>query len=120
MNGQVRLSRDTPIANTAWVEFERGTVSFQPGTVGEVTLQLRGSTLAAKALLEPALSYGQCFSAQIRNVCQAIRGEEPLRVPGSAALPSMALIHQCYVSSRLLEQPWLIPSEQTAAQALAR
>jgi predicted dehydrogenase len=119
VNGQVRLSRDTPIANTAWVEFERATVTFQPGTVGEVTLQLKGSTLAAKALLQPALSYGQCFSAQIRNVCKAIRGEEPLRVPGSAALPSMALIDQCYASRRLLEQPWLTPGEQTSAQALA-
>jgi predicted dehydrogenase len=120
VTGHVRLSRDAPVPNTAWIEFERGTVSFQPGSVGEVTLQLRHSQLAARSLLHPALTYPQCFVAQIRNLCRAIRGEEPLLVPASEALPSMALIDQCYSSRHLLEQPWFSPAEWSPAQALAR
>ena len=118
VSGLVRLSRDTPIPNAASIEFEQGTVTFQPGSVGELTLQLKHSHLATKALLHPALSYPQCFTAQIRNVCRAIRGEETLLAPARAALPSMALIDQCYASRGLLEQPWFTPEERTAAQSL--
>ena len=114
----MRLSRDTPIPNAASIEFEQGIVTFQPGSVGELTLQLKHSHLATKALLHPALSYPQCFTAQIRNVCRAIRGEETLLAPARAALPSMALIDQCYASRGLLEQPWFTPEERTAAQSL--
>lgn len=117
--GRLRLSRDTPIPNKVWIEFERATVSFQPGTVGEVTLQLKHSDLSAKAILHPVRTYQQCFAEQVRNVCRAIRGQESLRVPGSEALPSMALIDQCYASRRLLDQPWLSPQEWSAAQELS-
>jgi predicted dehydrogenase len=118
VSGLVRLSRDTPIPNAASIEFEQGTVTFQPGSVGELTLQLKHSHLATNALLHPALSYPQCFTAQIRNVCRAIRGDEPLLVPAREALPSMALIEKCYASRRFLEQPWFSPEERTAAQSL--
>jgi predicted dehydrogenase len=119
VSGLVRLSRDTPIPTAASIEFEHGTVSFEPGCVGELTLQLKHSKLATKALLKPALSYPQCFTAQIRNVCNAIRGNEPLLVPAREALPSMALISQCYASRGLLEQPWFSLEERNSAHSLA-
>ncbi|MFN9645273.1 MAG: Gfo/Idh/MocA family protein [Cyanobacteriota bacterium] len=119
VTGQVRLSRDTPIANVAWIEFERGSVSFQPGTVAEITLQMKHSDLAADASLLPAQTYTQCFAEQIRNICRAIHGEDRLLVPAREALPSMALIEQCYSSRRLMEQPWLSSEEWKTAQVLA-
>jgi predicted dehydrogenase len=119
VTGHVRLSRDTPIPNTAWIEFERGTVSFQPGTVAEITLQLKHSDLSANASLLPSQTYAQCFAEQIRNVCCAIHGEENLCVPASEALPSMALIEQCYANRQLMALPWLSPAEWNNAQVLA-
>lgn len=107
VTGQVRLSRDTPIPNLARIEFEKGSVSFQPGTVAEITLQLQHTDLAADASLLPAQTYTQCFAEQIRNVWRAIHGQDSLLVPASEALPSMAFIEQCYASRRLMEQPWL-------------
>jgi hypothetical protein len=94
-------------------------VSFQPGTVGEITLQLKHSDMAANALLFPAHTYAQCFAEQIRNVCLAIRGKESLLVPASEALPSMAFIERCYANRRLMDQPWLSPAEWNKAQVLA-
>lgn len=133
VSGQVRLSRDTPIPNTASIEFERGILFLQPGSVSEVTLVLKHSQLVAKASLfnngpgpVPSLSlchqthtYTQCFMEQIRNMCSAIRGQEQLRVPGSEALLSMALLDQCYASRKLMVMPWLTSAQRACAEALA-
>jgi predicted dehydrogenase len=134
VTGKVRLSRDTPIQNSIWIEFERGTLAFQGGAAGEVELHFEHCDFIAKAQLHHpakgskevpeagrgAQNYTQSFMEQIRNVCRAIRGQEPLRVPGTEALPSMALIEQCYAQRRLMQMPWLSAREQDGAEALAR
>ena len=133
VTGQVRLSRDTPIPNSVWIEFERGLLWFQGGTAGEVTLHFKHSNLVAKSNLysksnqripfhlapgDPARTYAQSFMEQIRNLCRAIRGEDALLVPASEALASISLIEQCYASRKLMNMPWLSASEQVAAEAL--
>jgi hypothetical protein len=131
VSGQVRLSRDTPIPNMATIEFERGTLTLQPGHVDEVALSFKHSAFGVKAALfqkseAPASApaswvssrtYAQSFMEQICNICRAIRGEESLLVPATEALPSMALIDQCYANRRLMAMPWLTAAEQFGAQA---
>lgn len=131
VSGQVRLSRDTPIPNTASIEFERGTLTLQPGHVDEVALSFKHSAFGAKSALFqkgvslasdaaswiPSRTYSQSFMEQIRNICRAIRGEESLLVPATEALPSMALIDQCYANRRLMAMPWLTLAEQFGAQS---
>jgi predicted dehydrogenase len=133
VTGQVRLSRDTPIPNSVWIEFERGFLWFQGGTAREVTLQFKHSNLVAKSNLysksnqripfhlapgDPARTYAQSFMEQIRNLCRAIRGEDTLLVPASEALASISLIEKCYASRKLMNMPWLTASEQVTAEAL--
>ena len=133
VSGHLRLSRDTPIPNSVWIEFERGIIWFQGGTAKEFVLHFKHSNLVAKSNLysktnqriplhlapgEPARTYAQSFMEQIRNFCKAIRGEEALLVPASEALPSISLIDQCYASRKLMMMPWLSAGEQVAAKAL--
>jgi predicted dehydrogenase len=133
VTGQLRLSRDTPIPNSVWIEFERGFLWFQGGTAAEVTLHFKHSNLVAKSNLysksnqqipfhlapgEPARTYAQSFMEQIRNLCRAIRGEDTLLVPASEALASISLTEKCYASRKLMNMPWLSASEQVAAEAL--
>jgi predicted dehydrogenase len=133
VTGQVRLSRDTPIPNSVWIEFERGHLWFQGGSAGEATLHFKHSNLVAKSNLcsksnqriplhlapgDPARTYAQSFMEQIRNLCRAIRGEDTLLVPASEALASISLIENCYAKRKLMNMPWLSASEQVAAEAL--
>jgi len=133
VSGQLRLSRDTAIPSSVWIEFERGILWFQSGTAGEVTLHFKHSKLVAKSNLyakasqqipshlapgDQARTYAQSFMEQIRNLCRAIRGEEDLLVPASEALASISLIEQCYAGRTLMKMPWLSANEQAAAEAL--
>ena len=133
VTGEVRLSRDTPIPNSVWIEFERGFLWFQGGTATEVTLHFKHSNLVANSSLyskanqripfhllpgDPARTYAQSFMEQIRNLCRAIRGEDTLLVPASEALASISLIEKCYARRKLMNMPWLSASEQVAAEAL--
>jgi predicted dehydrogenase len=135
VSGHLRLSRDTPIANSVWIEFDRVILWFQGGTAGEVTLHFKHSNLVAKSSLhskanqrhplhlapgDPARSYTQSFMEQIRNLCRTIRGDDTLLLPASEALASIALIEQCYSSRTLMTMPWLSASEEAAAKALVR
>jgi predicted dehydrogenase len=130
VSGQLRLSRDTPIPSFACIEFERGTLAFQPGNVGEVSLVLKDSTFNAqarllqctervqsgKALWAPTRSFVQSFMEQIVNIIHAIRGKESLLVPATEALASIALIDQCYANRQLMDMPWLTEVEDDFAQ----
>ena len=131
--GSLRLSRDTAIPNGTRIRFERGSVWFQGASAESVVIQLDGCTHVAKAVLHetPAAgagieigagvagrTYAQSFMGQILNLCRAIRGEEPLRVPGSEAARGMALIEACYATRRVMPMPWLTPAEQAGVTRL--
>jgi predicted dehydrogenase len=134
VKGRVRLSRDTRIPNSVWIEFERGIVWFQGGTSGEITLQLKHCDFVAKSNLHhkladgqslcfapgsPCRSYAQSFQEQIRNLCRAIRGQDSLHIPASDSLISISLIENCYANRSLINMPWLSENEQAAADSLA-
>ena len=131
--GSVRLSRDTVIPNGTRIQFERGSVWFQGASADSLVLQLKGCTDVARSSLHsgprpnggigsgfgaPAPTYPQSFMEQIRNLCQAIRGEAPLVVPGCDAVRGMDLIERCYAARTTMPMPWLNRDERAGVDRL--
>ncbi len=134
VTGSVRLSRDTAIPNGTRIQFERGSVWFAGASADSLTIQLQGCSHVVKGALHEAVpadsrvdcgegpagwTYARSFTEQVRNFCRAVRGEEPLRVPGREALPSMRLIENCYRSRRLMPMPWMTAEELEGISRLA-
>jgi predicted dehydrogenase len=134
VKGVVQLSRDWPLPNRYVIECEKGWLAYICDVVDRIEWGLRDSeyglnaqirTMAAttgarmRDLGPAALGFMDCFVSQLRNVVAAIRGAEPLRVPGTEARKSVALIERCYQSRRLLDMPWLDEVEVERAQELA-
>ena len=132
--GLVQLSRDWPLPNRYVIECEKGWLTYICDVVDRVEWGLHDSEYGLNAQirmmaaatgarmrdLEPAApGFMDCFVAQLRNVVAAIRGTEPLRVPGTEARKSVALIERCYQSRRLLDMPWLDEVEVERARELA-
>jgi predicted dehydrogenase len=125
LQGEVRLSRDTPCSNRYEIEFERGLVGWQVGDANRLDVRFSGSPFRLAGELrqpstatahtsqadQPADNYHQTFVRQILNMAAAVRELEPLQVPGAEALPSMRLIDYCYANRQLLPMPWLTPAE---------
>lgn len=124
LRGRVRLSRDWATRNTFRLNFTRGSVAWQVGQAGQLTLSLNGVTTVLHgdllprrddglALLGPAAGEGspQAFIHQLINVADAIRGRAALEIPADEGLRSLRLIEACYRRRRPLDQPWLSPAE---------
>lgn len=122
VTGSIRLTRDTVMPNETRIVFERGVVSFQGACADSVMIQMEGCTYLAKAQLVgtptegdqreiAARTYSQSFTEQIRNLCRAFRGTEPLRVTGEEATATVALIEKCYASRKTMSMPWLSDKE---------
>jgi hypothetical protein len=127
----VHLSRDSATAQRQRFVFERGVVSWNVQEANDLAVQLAGapgSVHGALSSTQPVISLplearaletnAQCFLQQLRNVVAALAGEEPLAIPGEAALPSLRLIERCYGHRTLVAQPWLTPGESARAQEL--
>jgi predicted dehydrogenase len=132
VRGTVRLSRDWQTRNRYDFHFERGTVTWRAGHGNRLHLTLDGVPFAldgelaalaagpgATALESPTPVGVQSFTVQMRNVLAAMRGEEPLRVPGEQGVRSLRFIATCYENRRLIEMPWLTAGERASAEALA-
>jgi predicted dehydrogenase len=123
-SGQVRLSRDWLTRNLFRINFEHGSVAWQVGQAGRLTLSISGVTTVLGADVLPAADDGlslsadtgaegspQAFIRQILNVVEAIRGRAPVHIPGVEGLRSLRLIEACYLARQPLELPWLSPAE---------
>jgi len=134
VSGSLRLSRDTAIPNGTRIRFERGSIWFQGASADSVVVQLDGCSHVVRGALHSApdqaggvgtgfgasaSTYSQCFMEQILNLCRAIRGEEALVVPGTAAAKGMDLIERCYAARRTMSMPWLTPDELAGIERLA-
>lgn len=134
VSGSLRLSRDTAIPNGTRIRFERGSIWFQGASADSAVVQLDGCSHivrgglhdapAAKAGVghgfgASARTYSQSFMEQILNLCRAIRGEEPLVVPGTDAAKGMELIERCYAARQTMPMPWLTSEELAGAARLA-
>ncbi len=145
--GTVRLSRDTPMSNKYVITFDRGRVTWRVGEANGLEVQCDGAPFALRGELQekgrglkaastsagdqglkrpegraPEIAAATCrqsFVQQLLNVIAAIRGTEPLRVPGEEGLPSLRLIEQCYAHRQLMTMPWLTPEEAGQAKVLS-
>lgn len=121
--GEVRLSRDTAMANRYVIQFERGEVSWAVGDGNHLDLRLNGLPVQWRSELwsnnAPAATYHHAFVHQLLNVVAAARGTEALLVPGEEGIRSLRLIDTCYRSRRLMAMPWLTQAESRRARALA-
>jgi predicted dehydrogenase len=125
--GDVRLSRDGTLANRLEIHCERGVIRWDVKTTDrvqvafdDVQLELDGAVLQQDAAASRPIprSFEQSFLHQLLNVTAAVRGQEEVRVPGAAGLPSLQLIDRCYATRRLLDMEWLGPDEQAEARRL--
>lgn len=134
VSGSIRLSRDTNIPNGTKICFERGTIWFQGASADSVVVWFDGSNRVVRGSLHEApadddgiengvgaasRTYARSFMEQIVNFCRAIRGEEPLRVPGDQALRGMEWIERCYAARRVMAMPWLTTEERDGIARLS-
>ncbi len=130
--GEVRLSRDWPTEDVYTFVFDRGVVTWEAGKANELQIRADGMRNPLKGGLveypdvdcrrwgqRSARTAPQSFIEQLQNVIGAIRGEQPLRVPGEEGLRSLQIIERCYAERRLMEMPWLSKAEMAQAERLA-
>lgn len=127
--GSIRLSWDVPLANRYRVEFDRAVVTWRTNQATDLLIELDGVPMPQLATslqphghnveyAVPSHSYLGAFTAQWRNVVEAIqRGGEP-RVTAQTAGAALALVDAMYARKQLLDIPYLEPSEQSRAQQL--
>jgi predicted dehydrogenase len=117
----VRLSRDWPVAGRYDLRFEYGRIVWDAVDPVNIQLEYRGPgpdiRLAAAAL--PAMSWEDCFRAQLENAIAAARGESSVVVTGGDAVRGLVLVEQCYSMRTLLHSPWFTAAEVTAANEAA-
>jgi predicted dehydrogenase len=131
--GVVQLSRDWQTPNHYRFVFENGIVGWTVNDANGLTVQLKGTGSALFSELvtpitgrlnesEPRLqpSNPQSFIQQLRNVCAAIEGREPLMVSGEEGARSLRFIESCYRNRSFLEQPWFTAAENARARQLAQ
>jgi predicted dehydrogenase len=127
--GEVRLSRDWTTRNLFRINFLKGSVAWQVGRSGEITLKLSGLGEVLHGELLPDRDDGlslhragetegspQAFIRQLLDLVTAVRTGSPVRVSASEGLRSLRLIEECYRNRQPLPQGWLSP-EETAGLA---
>ena len=134
VNGFVQLSRDWPLPNKYVIECEKGWIVYTSDVADRVEWGLHASNYGlesqlrmksgangtkARTLGSGVPEFMDCFVAQLRNVVSAICRREPLRVPGTEARKTVALIERCYRDRKLLNMPWLDKEEVRRAEELA-
>lgn len=131
--GRVRLSRDWATRNTFRLNFTRGSIAWNVGQAGQLTLSLDGVTTVLRGDVLPRHDDGltllgdsagegspQAFIRQLINLADAIRGRAALAIPAAEGLRSLRLIEACYRERRAMDQPWLSPAETAGLARLQR
>jgi predicted dehydrogenase len=130
--GVVQLSRDWQTPNHYRFVFERGIVGWTVNDANGITVQLNGTNSALYSELVTPISGSlnetaprlqpsnpQSFIQQLRNICAAIDGREPLLVSGEEGARSLRFIESCYRNRAFLDQPWFTAEEAAKARQLA-
>ena len=119
--GEVRLSREFHLSNAVVIQCKHGNIRWDIDESNRLQIGLHdsGYRLAGKlhtltgsdsGLMElgpAAADFQQSFLNQLKNVVAAVRGSEPLRVPGEAGLAGLKAIEKCYDRRTLMNMPWL-------------
>lgn len=126
----IRLSWDVELANRYRVEFERATVTWRTGQATDLLIELDGvpapqlsvSRVAHGSSAEfalPAHGYLGAFTAQWKDVVEAIRQQRAPRVTSRTAGAALSLVESMYGRKRLLDMPYLEPAESLRARQLS-
>lgn len=131
--GYLQLSWDYEMPNGYHLEFERARVYLRPYEPGHFDIGLPGVDRTLCGTLVPAQTPGMhapeqrkpiscyhCNLSQWLNVIAAVRGDEPLRVPGEEAIKSVAFVEKCYAQRTFMEPPWFTDEERMHARELNR
>ena len=123
LEGHVRLSRDTAIANRYSIQFAGGDVTWSVGDANHLNVRFNDLPVEWRTELWsnncPAPTYSHSFVHQLLNVAAAARGTESVRVPGEEGIRSLRLIDTCYHNRKLMALPWLTQAESRRALSLA-
>jgi predicted dehydrogenase len=131
--GEVRLSREFRLANTFAIQCEHGRIDWDIDETNKIQIGLYDSRYSlAGSLYElnstdqdlassdlTAADFRQSFVNQLKNLIAAVRGSEPLLVPGETGLASLKVIDSCYAQRSLMYMPWLGEQEILRARQLA-
>lgn len=130
-SGEVRLSRDWPLANRYVIECERGWLSWQVHEAAKVQLGFTGvdhvldgslhqPAAQQRGLGQPGFTFEQSFVNQVLDVAAAVQGQGQPLVSGAEGLHSLRLIEQCYQQRTVMPMPWLSANEQEMARQLSQ
>ncbi len=120
IEGDLRLSWDTPLRNTLEIHFERAKIIWPLGQTSTLDLYLTNLPFVLENKVHQDFSqyplekntvfsngYSQSFVAQFAHVCEAIRGETILKVEASSALEVTHFIDTAYHQAVPMPQPWI-------------
>jgi predicted dehydrogenase len=131
-SGEVRLSREFRLPNICVIQCEEGDINWDIDESNQLRIGFHDSPYSLESQLHQvknmdnglivpgavAADFHQCFVNQIKNVVAAIRGMEPLMVPGEAGLASLGAIERCYSQRALMNMPWFSEPELLRAQQI--
>lgn len=130
MSGTFRLSWDIQLSNTYIIEFEKGTVKWKTNTADTIEVIPKGvdfkiggklASMTAEGATVEARNYISSFTAQWKDVVEAIQQSRRPRVTGEDAIQALRLVEALYGEKKLMPLPHLSgPEQQAAAQGAAR
>ncbi|MBB3177165.1 Gfo/Idh/MocA family protein [Variovorax sp. Sphag1AA] len=125
----IRLSWDVELANRYRVEFEKATVTWRTGQATDLVIEIDGVAIPQLATgrqqygstaeySTPAHGYLGAFTAQWKDVVDAVRENRKPRVSGGTAMAALSLVETMYARKRLMDMPYFDPEESARAQQL--
>ena len=126
----IRLSWDVELANRYRVEFDRAIVTWRTGQATDLLIEIDG--VAVPQLATSRQPYGStaehattahgylgAFTAQWKDVVDAVRENRKPRVSGGTATAALSLVETMYARKRLMDMPCFEPEEFARARQLA-
>lgn len=120
VEGDLRLSWDSPLRNTLEIQFEKAKIIWPLEQASTLNIHLKDLPFVLENKVQHNFShyplekntvfsdgYSSCFVAQLAHVCDAIRGETLLKVEASSALDVTRLIDEAYHTAGPMPQPWI-------------
>jgi predicted dehydrogenase len=133
--GVLRFSRDWPLPNCCIIECEKGWLKYSCDITDRINWGFYGTEYSINAEVHKAVQFdatgtfpigsrasphlADYFTAQVRNVVEAVRGRTSVRVPGTDARKAIAIIEECYRNRELLPMAWLGEAQFRKAAELA-
>ena len=135
VKGYVQLSRDWPLANKYFFDFEMGWIVYTCDVVDTFHWGFHGSREVMACKMGGGRTTGfdqlpftngalpgffESFEAQIVNLINAIEGKGQLLVTGSEGRKAVDLIERCYLQRSPLAAGWLPSEEQESMKTLVK